>query len=603
MRQPVRGLFSSGADGVLLRWLLPGSTCVLLGLAWLIGLGHQRKAVVLGEGTALMLFGGLVLLFVLIMAASGAVGQQEARAEVSAAALRDRERLSRSILDTALDGVVLMNSAGEIVDWNSAAERIFGWTRKEMMGKPLVGHVIPNGIPAYFSEEAEDERNIVEGGKGLGRRLELQALRRDGRPFSVELSLSRVTGPGSPMAVAFVRDITERKAAEAALTGAKEAAEKANRAKDDFLAALSHELRTPLTPVLLSASTLAEDRRLPEDVRNELVMIKRNIALEARLIDDLLDLTRVAKGKLHLRMGACDAHQLLGHAVEMIREEAESKGLLLEMDLRAKRSGVTSDPARLQQVFWNLLKNAVKFTPANGRIWVLSRDGAEDEGLIFEVSDTGVGFATDAADGLFVPFEQGAWIGNHQFGGLGLGLAIARAIVKLHGGTIEAHSAGPGMGARFTVRLPLAFVPPEGSYALDDGDDDEPLSAPLNSLRILLVEDHEPTRKILARLLERAGNEVYPAGSVTEAVAAMKVDGFDVVVSDLGLPDGSGLDLMPQLRLHSPRLRGIALSGYGMEEDLRRSSEAGFAVHLVKPVKFDQLTQALRQVTVNAGEG
>jgi CheY-like chemotaxis protein len=252
------------------------------------------------------------------------------------------------------------------------------------------------------------------------------------------------------------------------------------------------------------------------------------------------------------------------------------------------------DPARLQQVFWNLLKNAVKFTPAGGKITVRSRDGAEDGTVELEVEDTGIGFTPEAADRLFMPFEQATPSGDHQFGGLGLGLAIARAIVDLHGGRITAHSEGHGKGALFRVVLPQASVPPEPKTAPADGRGAGSVtSAPL---QILLVEDHDLTRKALAHLLIRSGNQVSATGSLAEAIAAVETQTFDVVISDLGLPDGSGFDLMPQLRERSQHLTGIALSGYGMEEDLQRSSEAGFVAHLVKPIRFEQLTQVLRQV-------
>ncbi|HEV7867835.1 MAG TPA: PAS domain S-box protein [Chthoniobacteraceae bacterium] len=592
-RAPVRRVLSPGPDGVLLRWTLPGTTGLLLTLGWMIGRGRDADVVAQGEGTALMLYGGLVLLSTLLVSASQVVARQENRARRASEALRRGQERSRAIVDTALDGVLLMNTAGTIADWNPAAERIFGWSREEVLGQPLAELIIPEELrAAHYRGLAR----LLETGEGpiLGKRLELPALRRDGTRFPVELSINPLPGVDRALFVGFIRDITERQAAQENLRSAKEAAEAASRAKDNFFAALSHELRTPLAPVLLSASELRDDERLPADVREQMAMMERNIALEARLIDDLLDLTRITRGKLPIRAEPCDTHSLLSHAIDIVRDEARAKNIALDLTLTAERSGLVGDPGRLQQVFWNLLKNAVKFTPAGGRIAIKTHDDAENQRLVLEVTDTGVGFDPGAADRIFLPFEQAGREGDHRFGGLGLGLAIARAIVDLHGGVIRAESPGSGHGATFTVELPGAIAPPHGMLTA------EPLhpgkhaqSAPL---RILLVEDHEPTMAVLVRLLTRAGHQVIPAGTVAAGLAAAETASYDIVISDLGLPDGTGLELIAALRIRKPDLRAIALSGYGMEEDLIRTKEAGFVAHLVKPIDFEQLRRALREL-------
>ena len=401
-------------------------------------------------------------------------------------------------------------------------------------------------------------------------------------------------------------DITERKHGENALRLAKEQAERASRAKDEFLAQLSHELRTPLTPVLMIAETLREDAALPEEVRAQLDVIARNVALEVRLIDDLLDLTRITHGKLALRAEACDVHALLGLVVDIVREEAREKSIELKIEPAAERSRLSGDPARLQQVFWNLLRNAVKFTPAGGHVRIRSYDAegvsGADEGarcLWVEVSDDGVGFAPEMAERLFTPFEQGNAGNEQRFPGLGLGLAIARAIVDLHGGRITAQSGGPGKGATFTVELPGARSEPVSAAGGRDGravaSEVEPV------FRLLLVEDHAPTREVMTRLLRRNGHEVTTTGSVAAALAAAETGTFDVVLSDVGLPDGTGIELMAQLR-DRYGLRGIALSGYGTEEDMRRTAEAGFVAHLVKPVDLKEVRRALRQFSAGKGQ-
>ena len=431
----------------------------------------------------------------------------------------------------------------------------------------------------------------------LARRLELPALRRDGSEFPVELSINPLSGAGPAMFVGVARDITDRKGAEDALLAAKEQAEAASRSKDNFLAALSHELRTPLTPVLMTAAALREDPRLPADAREQLGMMERNIALEARLIDDLLDLTRITRGKLSLRLQPCDAHSLISLAVEIVRDEAQAKGIALERSFAAPHSGLVADPARFQQVIWNLLRNAVKFTPRGGHIAIRTANAPREGGaerLQIEIRDSGVGIEPEALDRIFQAFEQAGRANDHRFGGLGLGLAIARAIVDLHGGTIRAESAGAGRGATFTIELPDAMEVPHGieSSHHAGGSPGSAATAGAGSLRLLLVEDHGATLEVLTRLLTREGHHVVAAATVGAALAAAEKEEFDAVVSDLGLPDGTGTELMVQLR-ERHGLRGIALSGYGMEEDLERTRKAGFIAHLIKPVDFNQLRRAL----------
>lgn len=401
-------------------------------------------------------------------------------------------------------------------------------------------------------------------------------------------------------------DITALREAEEAMRTAREQAEQASHAKDEFLAQLSHELRTPLTPVLMLASALRDDERLPADIRDDLAMMERHIALEARLIDDLLDLTRITSGKLALRSESCDVHSLIEVAVGIVRDEAREKEITFNLELRAERSQLLADPTRLQQVFWNLLRNAVKFTPRGGHIRVTSHDGpceshpeaCSTRRVCISVSDNGVGFTAAEADRLFEPFHQAA---PTQGTGLGLGLAIARAVVDLHSGTIRAESAGPGCGATFTIELPGDTPAESAVVASSHAQTGEPgRDLPL---RLLLVEDHEATRQVLARTLSRAGHAVTDVGSIVAAKEAAREQSFDFVISDLGLPDGTGHELMAALR-DSHGLQGIALSGYGAAEDLRRSGEAGFAAHLVKPVDVHELHRVIlemgRSVCANA---
>ncbi len=392
---------------------------------------------------------------------------------------------------------------------------------------------------------------------------------------------------------------TLRKAAgaENALREAKDLAESASQAKDNFLAQLSHELRTPLTPVLITASALRHDGRLPSDIKEDLAMVERNVQLEARLIDDLLDLTRITRGSLTLRAEQCDAHVLIGLAVDIVRDEALEKQVTLSLDLKAESTRLSGDPARLQQVFWNVLRNAVKFTPAGGHISISSHNEVSSAGdvdafhrVCIVVKDNGVGFNPAASERLFEPFHQ---LEVNPNAGLGLGLAIARAIIDLHDGFISAESAGPGKGATFTIALPANEIVVEQT-SLKSGPEhsEKEVDTPL---RLLLVEDHQETLQVLSRLLRRTGHSVCTASSIAGARDAASAETFDLVISDLGLPDGTGHELMEHLRA-THGLRGIALSGYGMDEDLRRSAEAGFVAHLVKPVNISDLRRVLRGI-------
>ena len=402
------------------------------------------------------------------------------------------------------------------------------------------------------------------------------------------------------IAVRIVGEATLREA-NARLLIATGTAERANQAKDNFLAALSHELRTPLTPVLIAAAALRADTRLPDDVREQLGMMERNIALEARLIDDLLDLTKISQGKLRLRPELCDAHALIGLAIEFVQETAREKDIAIERIFTARHSQLRADSARFQQIIWNLLRNAVKFTPPGGAIAIRTQDGPDSEPgkwLRIEVSDTGIGIEPGRLDQIFQPFDQGGLTGDHRFGGVGLGLAIARAVVNMHDGRIAAQSAGPNRGATFVVELPRALEPRPGAEGIGPPSPPPPLAAgaPVRPLRLLLVEDHPSTLRILAKLLGDDGHQVTAVSRVAEALGAAKAQRFDLVVSDLGLPDGTGDELMATLR-DAHGLRGIALSGYGMEEDLARSTAAGFVIHLVKPVSSADLRRAIACLT------
>jgi two-component system, chemotaxis family, CheB/CheR fusion protein len=399
----------------------------------------------------------------------------------------------------------------------------------------------------------------------------------------------------------------ELRRAERELQAAKEAAEAANEAKDQFLATLSHELRTPLTPVLAVVANLEEDQRVPPETRADLAMIRRNVELEARLIDDLLDLTRIARGKLVIHRRSTDVRKVIEHALDTAAPELAAKELRLTSSLDPADHLVWADAPRLTQVLWNLLSNAIKFTPSGGEITLRSRiekNGAGERELVIEVSDTGIGIESDVLPRIFGAFEQAGRRITRQFGGLGLGLAVSRAIVELHGGRLTAASDGKDRGATFQVRLPTSTVQVDldETGVFSQARPFRPLAAG-RPLRILLVEDHPDTAAAMADVLGLMGHRVTTAGTVAAALEAVNgQEAFDLVVSDLGLPDGSGQELMRELA-YRHGLKGIALSGYGMEDDIRKSREAGFSAHLTKPVTPQMLRDAIEQVAGQAVAG
>jgi len=384
------------------------------------------------------------------------------------------------------------------------------------------------------------------------------------------------------------RERTRRIEAESA----RAEAEAANAAKDRFLAMLSHELRTPLTPILYSTALLEQHPDYPPDLREAVETIRRNVQLEARLIDDLLDLARIRSGKLALHSEIVDAHAILREAINVCQDPEGTHSAPVEAHLDARHPHVHADPARLQQIFWNLLTNAKKFTPSTGAITIRTTNSEKGDWLVIEVADTGIGISPDKLSGIFDAFEQAA---AGLSAGLGLGLAICKALVDLQGGSIEVHSEGPDQGTLFTVKIP-------GVTVADAGPAPAPTQAStLSRLHILLVEDHADTAEVLRRLLVGEGCEVRLAASIAEAESVAADYRFDVLVSDIGLPDGRGTELLTRLQNHhGGPIPAIVISGFGMEEDIQKSQGAGFAEHLTKPVEFGALKQALIRVAANA---
>ncbi len=507
-------------------------------------------------------------------------------------ALADSEERLRLAVEAAELGLFDRDMTTDTLRWSGRTRAIFGLAADEpITAQRFMAMVHPDDRGRLIEHLARALDPRIAGPYDV----EYRCVRPDGEVLCVH-SVGRVIFEGqgddrhAVRLVGALRDVTASRQAAEQLKEAKEAAETASRAKDRFLAALSHELRTPLAPVVSAVALLEMTPGLSPEVLDSLAMIRRHVALETRLIDDLLDLSRVISGKLQLVCRPTHLNDLVENVMDIVGGEIHDKGLAVEMTLAARPDLVEADPARLQQVIWNLVKNAAKFTPAGGTVRVATR--AAGEGRVeVEVADTGKGISPEILPHIFDAFEQGEPAVTRQFGGLGLGLSIAKAVVDRHGGTIRAASNGPDLGATFVVSLPVSASPAAAPKRPAATPDD----APADQVRILLVEDHVDTARATGRLLERFGYKVAWADCVAAALRRAEAEPFDLVVSDLGLPDGDGHELMQQLRRRHG-LSGIALSGFGMEGDVLRGREAGFLEHLVKPVDVATLDQTIRRV-------
>lgn len=376
------------------------------------------------------------------------------------------------------------------------------------------------------------------------------------------------------------------------LQRAKLSAESANAAKDRFLAVLSHELRNPLAPIRMLTTLWQMEGKLPDEYREGLDMIRRNVDLECRLIDDMLDINRIARGKLELKFETVDANDLIRNIVQIIQPECDQKHIDFQVIHQATATTLRADAARIQQVLWNLLNNAVKFTPEGGQIRLTSSNPQPDV-LRLEVSDTGIGVEPDNLAVIFDAFEQGGQSITREFGGLGLGLAISKAIADQHGGLLTAASAGRDQGAKFTLELATTQAPVGQTGNGHDLYDSLHVNG-AKSLHILLVEDQHALARLTEQLLRKIGHTVTVAGSIADATKCWQAAHFDLIISDFGLPDGDGCELLSHIE-HGLETPAIALTGHGMEDDIRRALQAGYRVHLTKPVTFEQLVSAIDQ--------
>ncbi|GAA5117335.1 response regulator [Luteolibacter yonseiensis] len=476
--------------------------------------------------------------------------------------LNGAEEPYRIFVEQMQEGAVTVSEEGLVLYCNRKFSEFLGLPLEKVISSPLADH---------FEESVwKSIRHGLSQAGTTAVKVET-SLPGSGRPLPVLITASTLMTVGEEITCLVVTDLSDQKRNET-LTLARDVAEAANHSKDSFLAVLSHELRTPLTPALMAASLLERDPALTDQSRELAVMIRRNVEVETRLIDDLLDLTRITQGKIQLRKEIIDVHKIIRDAAAVCQAELDDHGQHLSLELVAARSQIVGDPVRIQQVLWNLIRNASKFSGRAKQVFITSENTA-DGTLRVAVRDEGVGIPEDILPRLFSPFEQGSEEITRRFGGLGLGLVISKSIVELHDGRIEAFSEGQDRGSRFE----LSFQPLPAK-----GEKRSPEGSP-NKGTILLVEDNSDSRLTMTILLNSLGYAVEGAKDLRTALSSSEDRNFDLVISDIGLPDGTGYEFMREFRTRS-KIPSIAVSGYGQNEDIEKALEAGFNYHLVKPV-------------------
>lgn len=509
-----------------------------------------------------------------------------------------------AIVESADDAIISKTLNGIITSWNGAAERIFGYTAEEAIGKPIL--II---IPPELQSEETHILSKIRAGERI-EHFETVRLNKDGTRLHISLTVSPIRTPDGKIigASKIARDVGERFRAEEerqrllkAAEQARHEAEAANLAKDQFLALLSHELRTPLHSMKGWLSMLTNDLLNEEQRLRAIDVIRRGVEAQTALVEDLLDVSRIVSGKLSISHDRISFVSVVSQVIELLRPIADSHGVRLEAEFDSTADDILGDAHRLQQIVSNLVNNAIKYTPEGGEVAVrLERIG---ETAKLTVKDTGVGIPPAMLSRIFEKFEQGDSSSRRNFGGLGLGLTIARHLARLHGGKIEGFSDGPGTGSTFIVTLPLmrSFVSPMRSDDIQTSLRSNAEERLLVDTNILIVEDDVDSLEMLRVSLESAGAHVQSVDRSRKAVDVLRTHrGFDVMISDLGLPEMDGYDLIREVRggldISPEQLPAIALSGYASEEDRERSLANGFQLHLQKPLDISTLPDAIRSV-------
>lgn len=531
---------------------------------------------------------------------------------------RDPERaqaLLAAIVASSEDAIVSKTLEGIVTSWNAAAERLFGYSAAEMIGQSIT--MI---IPENLQYEEVDILAKLRRGERI-ERYETIRVRKDGEQLDISLTISPVRDSSGRIigAAKIAHDITARRRAERELQKretelaklaaereyilqsertARSEAERLSHLKDEFLATLSHELRTPLNVIQGWASLLRDRKTRPEDYQRGLETIERNVRIQGQIVNDLLDMSRIVSGKVHLEIQSFYLHDVVEQSIETVRQSAVAKNIRIQPLLDSRIGLVRGDPNRLQQVLWNLLTNAVKFTPRGGRIQiVLERVNSHVE---ISIEDNGIGIRSDFLPHVFDRFRQADPGTSRKFGGLGLGLSIVKSLVELHGGTVRVKSPGENLGSTFIIALPIAHV---RSDAVEPNTQPateslENMELPrLDGMRVLVVDDEPDGRILIARILEGQGVTCVCAAGAVEALELLTKERFDLLISDIGMPDMNGFELIREVRqLDGSRtgpLPAIALTAYARAEDRQRALLAGFHMHLAKPIEARELIASI----------
>jgi PAS domain S-box-containing protein len=517
--------------------------------------------------------------------------------------ITERRRLERdarhfaALVESSDDAIISKDLTGVITSWNVAAERMFGFTAAEM-----VGQSIRRLIPGDRQQEEDEVLSRIQRGERV-EHYETVRQRKDGTFVPVSLTVSPIRSQDGAVVGAskIARDVSERERAGEERQRLLTIAREASRLKDEFLATLSHELRTPLNAIVGYVRMLQSGLLTGEKRTRALDTVARNVTSLTQIVEDVLDVSRIAAGKIRLNVQSLDLPVVMHDALATVMPAAEAKGVRIQSIVEPDIGPVSGDPERLQQVMWNLLSNAVKFTPRGGRVQVrLQRVNSHIE---ISVSDSGVGIREDFLPHLFERFRQADSTTTRAHGGLGLGLAIARQIVELHGGTIHAFSGGEGKGATFRIELPVMIV--HSAVVVDA----EPRVHPrtqvrvtpmhdhaLNDVRVLAVDDDADALTLVREILETAGAQVFTAASAPAALAVLEEQSPDVLISDLGMPGMDGFELIQRVRTLTNEKKDIpaaALTAYARSEDRARALRTGFEMHLAKPIDPSELIAAV----------
>lgn len=521
--------------------------------------------------------------------------QERQRVEI---ALKRTDDLVRTVVDESPVSIITLSRDQRVITWNAAAEKLYGWSADAVVDRPLP--VIPEAQPAawnfYFSQALQD-RTVSNH--------ECQNLRQDGSLVDVGLSLAPLHDANGDVygVVMVATDITTRKQIEAQqlnllkqASAAQSAAESANRIKDEFLAVLSHELRTPLNAIVGWIKLIRKGNLKPPALQKAVDTIERNAIAQTQLIEDLLDISRIIRGGVKLNIQPVNVATLIGATVDTLRPAIEAKSIGISLDVAADVDHVLADPNRLQQVLWNLCANAIKFTPTSGNVAI--HITTDDDHLHIQVVDSGIGIAPDFLPHVFDDFRQADGAITRSQGGLGLGLAITRRLVELHGGTIHVESPGLNQGTIFTVNLPMRMTQADNQINRKPARDN---NLDLEGIKAIVVDDEADSRELLVVVLEQEGIQVDSAENAHDALNRLADFQPDIIISDIGMPTTDGYDFlqmvrsMPEHRLSN--IPAIAITAYAREEDRQHALAAGYQTHIAKPFDLSEVVNTVYQLT------